>query len=130
MNQHNRRRNRAITIRMNEDEYNDITNKIHESGLTQQAYMINAARDTVITSSDTVAELKHLNKTFADFEQQLRGLATNVNQMAHVANGLGAIPTVKELQTISEQLASYRKESEAQWQSIRSLIKQQKVTGQ
>ena len=108
----------------------DITNKIHASGLTQQAYMINAARDTVITSSDTVAELKHLNKTFADFEQQLRGLATNVNQMAHVANGLGAIPTVSELQTISEQLASFRKESEAQWQSIRSLIKQQKVTGQ
>ena len=130
MNQHNRRRNRAITIRMNDDEYNDICNKIHTSGLTQQAYMINAARDTVIASSDTVAELKHLNKTFADFEQQLRGLATNVNQMAHVANGLGAIPTVSELQTISEQIASYRKESEAQWQSIRSLIKQQKVTGQ
>ena len=130
MNQHNRRRNRAITIRMNDDEYNDICNKIPASGLTQQAYMINAARDTVIASSDTVAELKHLNKTFADFEQQLRGLATNVNQMAHVANGLGAIPTVRELQTISEQLSSYRKESEAQWQSIRSLIKQQKVTGQ
>ena len=92
--------------------------------------MINAARDTVIASSDTVAELKHLNKTFADFEQQLRGLATNVNQMAHVANGLGAIPTVRELQTISEQLSSYRKESEAQWQSIRSLIKQQKVIEQ
>ena len=92
--------------------------------------MINAARGTVIASSDTVAELKRLNKTFADFEQQLRGLATNVNQMAHVANGLGAIPTVSELQTISEQIASYRKESEAQWQSIRSLIKQQKVTGQ
>ena len=130
MNQHNRRRNRAIPIRMNEDEYNDITNKIHESGLTQQAYMINAARDIVIASSDTVAELKRLNKTFADFEQHLRGLATNVNQMAHVANGLGAIPTVIELQTISEQIASYRKESEAQWQSIRSLIKQQKATVQ
>lgn len=67
MNQHTRRRNRAITIRMNDDEYNDICNKIHESGLTQQAYMINAALDTVITSSDTVTELKNLNKTFADF---------------------------------------------------------------
>ena len=130
MNQHNRRRNRAITIRMNDDEYNDICNKIHASGLTQQAYMINAARDTVIASSDTVAELKNLNKTFADFEQQLRGLATNVNQMAHVANGLGAIPTARELQTISDQIASYRRESESQWQSIRSLIKQQKATGQ
>ena len=129
MNQHTRRRNRVITIRMNDDEYNDITNKIHESGLTQQAYMINAARDTVIASSDTVAELKNLNKTFADFEQQLRGLATNVNQMAHVANGLGAIPTARELQTISDQIASYRRESESQWQSIRSLIKHQKVTG-
>ncbi len=130
MKRYNRRRNRAITIRMNDDEYNDITNKIHESGLTQQAYMINAALDTVIASSDTVAELKHLNKTFADFEQQLRGLATNVNQMAHVANGLGAIPTTNELQTIAEQIASYRRESESQWQSIRSLIKQQKATGQ
>ena len=115
---------------MNDDEYNDICNKILASGLTQQAYMINAARDTVIASSDTVAELKSLNKNFDDFERQLRGLATNINQMAHVANGLGAIPTVNELQTISEQIASYRRESEAQWQSIRSLIKQQKATGQ
>lgn len=130
MKRYNRRRNRAITIRMNDDEYNDITNKIHESGLTQQAYIINAALDTVIASSDTVAELKHLNKTFADFEQQLRGLATNVNQMAHVANGLGAIPATNELRTIAEQIASYRRESESQWQSIRSLIKQQKAMGQ
>ncbi|MBO4421317.1 MAG: plasmid mobilization relaxosome protein MobC [Lachnospiraceae bacterium] len=130
MKKYNRRRNRAITIRMNEHEYNDITNKIHESGLTQQAYMINAALDTVIATSDTVAELKCLNKTFSDFERQLRGLATNVNQIAHVANGLGAIPTLNELETISDQIATYRKESESQWQSIRSLIKQQKATGQ
>ena len=125
-----RKRNRAVTIRMNESEYTDFQNKVTESGLTQQAYIISAVRGATITPSDEIAVLKNISKTFADFERQIRGLGTNINQMAHVANGQGALPTESSLATISEQITTIRKESEELWQSIRSSINQQKATEQ
>ena len=130
MNKVNRRRNRAVTIRMNETEYTDFMKRVDESGLSQQSYFINAVRGAVITPSDEIAALKEISKTFADLEQQLRGLATNVNQMAHVANGRGELPTENDLDLLSDQLAGYRWESESLWQSIRLLINQQKPMGQ
>ena len=130
MNKVNRRRNRAITIRLNDYEYEDIMRRIDESGLTIQAYLINAARGSTITPSDEIAELKEISKTFADHEKQLRGLATNINQMAHVANGYGQLPTESELERMSAQINEYRKRSESIWQLIRSLIVQQPHTQQ
>lgn len=130
MNKVNRRRNRAVTIRMNETEYTDFMKRVDESGLSQQSYFINAVRGAVITPSDEIAALKEISKTFAGLEQQLRGLATNVNQMAHVANSRGELPIENDLDLLSDQLAGYRRESESLWQSIRLLINQQKPTGQ
>ena len=130
MNKVNRRRNRAVTIRMNEAEYTDFMNRVGESGLSQQSYFINAVRGATITPSDEISALKEISKTFANLERQLRGLATNVNQMAHVANGRGELPTENDLDLLSDQLAGYRWESESLWQSIRLLINQQKPTGQ
>ena len=130
MNKAIRKRNRSITIRMNETEYADFQSKVTESGLTQQAYVINAVRGATITPSDQIDVLKEISKTFADQERQFRGLATNVNQMAHVANGQGYVPSAQELKKIAAQIGIYRKESEDIWQSIRSSINQQKATVQ
>ena len=124
----NRKRNKSVTVRMSKSEYSAFRNRVNESGLTQQAYLINAVRDATIIPSDQIATLKEISKTFADQERQLRGLATNINQMAHVANGQGFTPAVRELEQISELLINYRKESDDIWQSIRSSINQQRVT--
>ena len=125
-----RRRNKAVTVRMNETEYADFQNKVEESGLSQQAYIISAVRGATITPSDEIAVLKEISKTFADFEKQVRGLGTNVNQMAHIANGQGYLPGEEALTRLSNQLCHMRKESEQIWQSIRSSINQQKATEQ
>lgn len=125
-----RRRNKAVTVRMNETEYADFQNKVEESGLSQQAYIISAVRGATITPSDEIAVLKEISKTFADYEKQIRGLGTNVNQMAHVANGQGYLPGEEALTRLSDQLGTMRKDSEEIWQSIRSSINQQKTTEQ
>ncbi len=130
MNKPNRKRNRTITVRMNDAEYNEFLTKVNEAGVSQQTFIIGAVHDSTITSSDQLQVLMQISCTFADLERQLRGLATNVNQMARVANGLGMIPIESELSRISDQLTSYRKESEKVWQSIRSSISQPKATEQ
>ena len=125
-----RKRNRAVTVRMSETEYADLQNKVEESGLSQQAFVINAVRGATITPSDEIAVLKDISKTFADFEKQVRGLGTNVNQMARIANSKGNLSGESTLTRLSDQLSNMRKESEAIWQSIRSSINRQKVTEQ
>lgn len=125
-----RRRNKAVTVRMSEAEYADFQNRVEESGLSQQAFIISAVRGATITPSDEIAVLKEISKTFAEFVKQIRGMGTNLNQMAHVANGQGYLPGEESLLRLADQVGNMRKEGEDVWQSIRSSINQQKATEQ
>ena len=125
-----RRRNKAVTVRMNDEEYAELQVKVDESGLTQQAYIISAIKDVSVIPSDQLAVMKEISATFASLEQQLRGMATNINQMARIANSRNYAPGIRVLEKISREIAGYRKDSEEIWQSIRSLTAQQKATGQ
>ena len=60
-----RKRNNAVTVRMNDAEYADLQNRVSESGLSQQAFIISAVRGASITPSDEIAVLKDISKTFA-----------------------------------------------------------------
>ena len=126
-----RKRDKAITIRMTEEEYALLRSKLEQTGASQQAFVINAITGAAIIPSDQITMLKEISATFASLEQQLRGMATNVNQMARIANSRNFAPgTTRELEKISQQIRGYRKESEEIWQSIRSSIAQQRATVQ
>lgn len=124
-----RRRNKAITIRLTEEEYALLCSKLKQTGVSQQAYIISAIKDVSVIPSDQLAVMKEISATFASLEQQLRGMATNINQMARIANSRNYAPGIRVLEKISREIAGYRKDSEEIWQSIRSLIAQQKATG-
>ena len=123
-----RKRNHAITIRMSDEEYTFLQGRLSQTGQTQQSYILNAIRGATIVSVEEVKELQTMNKGFADMMRQLRGLATNVNQMAHVANGIGELPVVTALEKFGKSIEKFRKEEEKRWQSIRQLISQQNLT--
>ena len=124
-----RRRNKAITIRLTEEEYALLCSKLKQTGVSQQAYIISAIKNVSVIPSDQLAVMKEISATFASLEQQLRGMATNINQMARIANSRNYAPGIRVLEKISREIAGYRKDSEEIWQSIRSLIAQQKATG-
>ncbi len=123
-----RKRDKAVTIRMNNEEYSALQDRVDDSGLTQQAYIISAIKGATITPSDEIATQKEISKTFSELVKQLRGLATNVNQMAHVANGQGILPKAETLIKTSAEINNYRKECEELWLLIRSSINQQNHT--
>lgn len=123
-----RRRNKVVSIRMTDNEYEMLHRKAAESGQTIQAFMINSIQDSTIASADLIRAIDNLNHTFADNVRQLKGLATNVNQMAHVANGQNLLPTVEKLDQVNDEIIRYRKESEALWHSLRSYRSRQKIT--
>ena len=123
-----RKRNRTITIRMSDEEYTFLQSRLSQTGQTQQSYILNAIRGARIVSLEEVKELQKLNKAFADMMRQLRGLATNVNQMAHIANGTRELPVMDVLGKLGKNIEKFRKEEEKRWQSIRQLISQQSHT--
>ena len=125
-----RRRNKAITIRLTEEEYALLCSKLKQTGVSQQAYIISAIKNVSVIPSDQLAVMKEISATFSSLEQQLRGMATNINQMARIANSRNYAPGIRVLEKISREIAGYRKDSEEIWQSIRSLTAQQKATGQ
>ena len=124
-----RRRNRAVTVRMTDEEYLAMKARVDESGLPQQTYMIEAVTGAPIISADDASSLlqewKANSRDLSDLSRQLRGLGTNVNQMARIANGYGDLPSEQYLHRISENVDQAKKGVNQIWQSIRSLISQQ-----
>ena len=115
---------------MNQEEYERLQEKVTASGQTQQSFIINALAGVVIAPREEIDVLKNINKNFDDLLRQIRGMATNVNQMAHIANGAGVLATINKLEDIADQINYFKKECEEMWQSIRRLISQQNHMGQ
>ncbi len=123
-----RKRNKTVTIRMNDAEYDVFQNKVKESGLTQQSYVISAISGSSITSAEELAAIRELNKEFAEHDRLLRGMATNVNQMAHVANCQGLLATVEKLEEVLDNIIDLRKEDDNRWRLIRQSVSHLKAT--
>ena len=115
---------------MTDEEYALLCSKLEQTGVSQQAFVINAIIGAAIIPSNQIAVLKEISSTFASLEQQLRVMATNINQIARIANSRNYAPGIKILEKISQEISGYRKDSEEIWQSIRSSIAHQKATGQ
>lgn len=121
-----RKRTHQIKIWMNDEEYDLLLDKMQRSGQTRQNVMISALKDTTITTEEEISELMHSNSLMADLLKQLRGMATNINQMAHMANATGQIAGINELAKMNNQISNFRREGEEIWQLIRQLISQRK----
>lgn len=123
-----RRRNKSINIRFSEEEYTELKKLVLQSGQTLQKYIIDAVLKGRITSAEEVAEMINRNKILADIDRQLRGMGTNLNQMAHVANGQGKIPSADKLAQIANEVGKIKSEVDEQWQFLRQSISQQRRT--
>lgn len=121
-----RKRNKSITIRLSEEEFAQLENRVKKSGQSQQSFILDACLKGQITSVDEVTEMRNKNKLLADIDKQLRGMGTNLNQMAHIANSQGVIPTAKKMVQISNEVNRIKREVDEEWLLTRQLISQPK----
>ena len=125
-----RKRNRTISIRVSDQEYETIQKKLSETGLTQQAFILKAIEGATISTAEDKQQLKEINLKLADLLKQIKGIGVNINQMAYRANAYRELPTVQKLNEYQNDNEKLRREAEIIWQSIRQLISQQKHMGQ
>ena len=106
-----RKRNRTISIRVSEQEYESIQKKIQESNQTQQSFILNAIEGAAILTAKDSKLLKDINMQLADLLKQVKGIAVNINQLAYKANAYGEIPTEKQLREYGTQTEVLRREA-------------------
>lgn len=122
-----RNRSNCVSIRYSDEEYKVLQEKIKESGQTKSAYIINATLNGKVSSADVVKEMKEQSKLLSDIDKQLRGMGTNLNQMAHVANGKGIIPIADKLKEIEKKVVDVKKEVDDIWLLTRQSIGRQNL---
>ena len=120
-----RRRNKSCLVRFTEAEYYQVHQIAEEAGVPLQTYLHNAALNIELATNDEIEAYKKLGGVLDDYDKQLRGIATNINQMAHVANINGCVPGTVELNLLVKEVTDIRNELMRQWQSIRRSIKEQ-----
>jgi len=106
------KRKRPIQMKfyMSEQEYDSFLSKLEESGMTAQAYILNALNGTKIMDTDTRKCLKETGASLIGILNQARGMGVNCNQMAKVANTTGELPTEQELTSIKDDVMDLREE--------------------
>ena len=123
-----RNRKKAIMFRLSEEEYKFLSNKIKESGLTQQSYLLESCLQGKVTSMEELNELKRQGDMLEHLDRQLVGMGTNLNQMAHISNTNGDFRASSELVRISSEVQDIRKEVHDIWLLIRQSISRQRRT--
>ena len=73
----NRTRPKQIVIRVSEEELAQIKEKVEQSGMSQQEYILSCVLNKPITNTDGIKEL------IPEFKR----VGNNLNQIAHALNG-------------------------------------------
>ena len=123
-----RKRNRTISIRVSEQEYEAIQKKIQVSQQTQQSFILNAIEGAAILTVKDSKLLKDISMQLADLLKQIKGIAVNINQLAYKANTYGELPAERQLKEYSLQTEKLRKEADEIWRLIRQSISRQRHT--
>lgn len=75
------RRTRKMTFRLTEDEYNTVKDKVIESGLSQQKFLLQTSLEK---------EIIHI-KEYQDLLFQIKKIGVNINQITRRCNETGFI---------------------------------------
>lgn len=100
----NRTRKKQVVFRMSDKEFLQIKQKIKESGMSQQEYILNCCLNKEIINFNEIR----------DFIKEIKKVGNNVNQIARCCNE-GKIPYKNEIEEMQRELMSV-------WQLLRQVI--------
>ena len=103
----NKTRPKQLSFRVSEEEYQQLQEKISESGKNQQEYILSCVLNKPITNTDGIKELI----------PELKRVGNNLNQIAHALNG----GRYYQYNLITDN----QKELDKVWQSLKQFLQKQ-----
>ena len=122
-----RKNNHVYYIRVNDDDYKLINQKIAESGRSINAYITQSAKDGIITSQEIINQLIELNRNFSYYNRQINAIGNNINQIAVKCNTLNQPISEREINPINQNILQMKRGADKLWQSIRSQIREERA---
>lgn len=125
-----RKRNRTVTIRMDDSEYQVFQEKVKTAGLSQQAFIINAIAKSEIKSKAEIEAIKDISRKLADYNMLVRDISLSLEQLLAQkdADDYGLSMDVSLFKGIAGEISGIRLEGERIWQLIRSSLTVKEAT--
>lgn len=114
-----RKRPIEIKFRVSEQELAVLNNRLAESGLSRNDYLIKLILNNTVFPKQ---ELIKMNLSLEQQNRQLRGLATNINQIARIANSNKSLPSVSQLEFMRMDIYQMKLELQNIWTKVRQMI--------
>ena len=114
-----RRRPIELKFRLSQDEYALLQKNLTEAGMTRNAYLIRLITGATIFPKD---QLIRLNLEYAMMNRLLRGIGTNINQIAKHANSTRTAPTIAAVADMYQDVQTLRHNLTALWDETREAL--------
>ena len=105
-----RKRNRMIAFRVSDEEYEAIQKLILASGLSKQAYGVNAFLNAKVSTKEEIEAIEAYTRSQNELKNQIRMIGTNINQLARRVNQGGMAPTLHELYDLANKMNEIKRD--------------------
>lgn len=113
------KRKKEIKLRLTDQEFAALTDMVKQSGLSRNAFLVRMIKQQTIYPVDTLSKT---NEMLAALLAQLRGMATNMNQIAKIANTRKEVPAMNYLRYILAAIQNLKEESQPVFTSLREAL--------
>ena len=114
-----RRRNNVVKFRLSDDELAELQRKVNESGLNRNAFLVRMIHQQPIYPADNLSDL---NLRMDALLVQIRGMATNLNQITKIANNRKEVPHLGYLEKLLTGMRSFVAALQPVWNDIREAL--------
>lgn len=117
--EYTRYRNYPITVRMTQEEKQQMEKCFEQSGFRKkQSYIIHALCQKSMATDNELSAMKDILKNLDDIYEQLREMKISIDRTDGVT----------EQEELLRLIATFRKEVDVQWQSIKYLLQKLQAT--
>lgn len=114
-----RKRPIELKLRVSPGEAELLQRKLAEVGMNRNTYLVRLISGATIFPKD---ELIRLNQQYVSMNRLLRGISTNINQIAKVANATHAAPSAALLADIYQDVQTLRHNLQPLWDETRDAL--------
>ena len=108
-----------LKFRLSADEYALLQSKLAEAGMNRNAFLVRLIIGAAIFPRD---QLLQLNLEYTMMNRLLRGIGTNINQIAKVANTNHATPSAALLTDMYQDVQTLRNNLGPLWDEMRETL--------
>lgn len=111
-----RKRPIELKFRLSEDEYALLQKNLAEAGMNRNAYLVRLITGAQLYPKD---QLIQLNLEFSIMNRLIRGIGTNINQLAKISNTNRQAPSAKLLADMSQDVRVMKNNLDDLWEETR-----------